>query len=174
MADPFDMLGLEPRFDLESGVIRRAYLARVAMVHPDAARGDDLRSTAELNLAKQVLEDPERRANLLLSRLGGPSKEGDKSLPDGFLAGTMEMRERIEEALATDESGSRERVQAEAIELRAGHVRRVSDLFRSAISSPSEATLRSIRMELNAWRYIERLIEQLDPSYDPGTADFKP
>jgi hypothetical protein len=29
-----------------------------------------------------------------------------------------------------------------------------------------------IRRELNAWRYIERLIEQLDPNYDPGRADF--
>ena len=29
-----------------------------------------------------------------------------------------------------------------------------------------------IRESLNAWRYIERLIEQLDPDYSPAEADF--
>jgi hypothetical protein len=33
--------------------------------------------------------------------------------------------------------------------------------------------LRAIRVRLNAWRYIERLIEQLDPGYDPARADFE-
>ena len=31
----------------------------------------------------------------------------------------------------------------------------------------------TIRRELNVWRYTERMIEQLDPGYDPNTADFR-
>ena len=31
--------------------------------------------------------------------------------------------------------------------------------------------LSQVRRELNAWRYTERLIEQLDPGYEPGRAD---
>jgi len=37
---------------------------------------------------------------------------------------------------------------------------------------PDPALLGEIRTQLNAWRYIERLIEQLDPQYDPNRADF--
>ncbi|MFU8828329.1 MAG: hypothetical protein ACNA8P_02740 [Phycisphaerales bacterium] len=30
----------------------------------------------------------------------------------------------------------------------------------------------AIRESLNAWRYIERLIEQLDPAYSAGVGEF--
>lgn len=174
MADPFDTLGVEPRFDLDPGAIRRAYLSRVAATHPDTDAAADGRASAALNDAKRVLEDPERRANALLARMGGPSKEQDKSLPAGFLADVIELRESVEIALASKEGDARTRVEDEAQTRRSDHIRRITELFLAAGPSPSGATLAAIRVELNAWRYVERLIEQLDPAYDPNRADFAP
>lgn len=186
MPDPFDILGLSPRFDLDPQTIRRAHLARVASIHPDSQprhddhdsehhtqTDDDLsRSAAALNAAKRTLEDPERRANALLKRLGGASKEEDRSLPDGFLLAMMELREGVESALASKDLVQRRAVEADASSRRDACIARVADLFRSAGPEPSPEDLRRIRVELNAWRYIERLIEQLDPAYDPSVADF--
>lgn len=175
MGDPFDILGLEPRFDLDAGAIRRAYLARVAAIHPDSADAgaESERSSAALNDAKGILESPERRANVLLARLGGPTSAQDKTLPSGFLLETMEMRERIEAALESGDPEARHAIETDAGALRAAHVARVAALFRAAGATPAPDSLRAIRVELNAWRYVERLIEQLEPSYDPNHAEFR-
>lgn len=175
MADPFDILGLAPRFDLGEGEIRRAYLARAAQVHPDTAGGEEDAEalSAELNRAKRTLEDPERRANALLARLGGPAKEEDRSLPSGFLMEMMEVRERMEEAVASGDPARRTEMEAWAAARREAHASRVKALFEKAGGDAPADVLRAIRTELNAWRYVERMIEQLDPSYDPSTADFR-
>jgi molecular chaperone HscB len=172
--DPFEVLGLAARFDLEPQAVRRAFLARAAAVHPDHAAGEDSadEASAALNRAKAALENPERRANALLERLGGPGKREDRSLPAGFLMQIMETREEIEGALATRDPASRARWEAWAQEQRGEYGARVGKLFKDFEMSKDAATLRAIREELNAWRYIERLIEQLDPDYDPARRDL--
>ncbi len=173
-SDAFAVLGLVRSYALTPAQIEAAYLSRAASVHPDLVGGDAdeaARLAARLNEAKSTLEDPERRANLLLGLLGGPSKDADKSLPAGFLMEIMETRQEIEGAM-----GDPARVahwKGWASHQRAQYQTRVASLFGPAGHIPDQATLKSIRTELNAWRYIERLIEQLDPGYDPARADFR-
>jgi molecular chaperone HscB len=171
--DPFDLLGLHPRYDLDGAALQRSYLMRAAAVHPDLAGGEDAdRSAAALNKAKLILENPEKRAEALLMRFGGPGKSDDKSLPAGFLMSIMETREAVEEALVSKDPAQRAQWEAWAQEQRGEYQRRVASLFAAVGNSREAATLRAIRHELNAWRYIERLIEQLDPDYDPARRDF--
>ncbi len=180
--NPFQLLGLEPTFHLNSGALQRAYLRRIATLHPDHGGGEEPGSefgseagpdSAALNRARRELEDPERRANAVLAALGGPAKEQDKSLPDGFLMEIMETREAVE---AASTEAERARWRAWAAERRAEYSERVGVMFEEATSaeqSERSGRLAAIRRELNAWRYIERLIEQLDPDYDPARADFR-
>lgn len=166
--DPFAVLGLPRRFDLDIGAIESAFLSRLSGVHPDLAGEGASFEAADLMDAKATIENPERRATMLLELLGGPSASDDKSLPDGYLMEMMELRGEIEEQLGSD-SDARTRWQSFADERRAEHIKRVSELFSP--SSVDDDGLRLIRTELNAWRYTERLIEQLDPGYDPAQAD---
>lgn len=171
--DPFDALGLPPIYNVEGTAIQRAFLARAAAVHPDLVAGDDSeRAAAALNKARAILEDPEKRAEVLLTRLGGPGKSEDKSLPAGFLMSILETREAVEQALASKDPAQRTRWEAWAQEQRGEYQRRVASLFAALGDSRDASTLRAVRQELNAWRYIERLIEQLDPDYDPAHRDF--
>lgn len=174
MFDPFLLLGLPRRFDLEPAEIDAAYLARALESHPDAfggvapgLAGDD--AQAMLNEAKDVLANPERRANTLLELLGGPTKEQNKSLPPAFLAEMMDMREEMESATATNDPSAiaawRVRGEAERAKWMADAAARFRAVAASAVPSSSE--LAAIRTALNAWRYIERMIEQLD---HPGEA----
>lgn len=172
MADPatnqdaFDLLGIEPRFDLDAGEVQRAWLTRAAQSHPDLAPAGGSADPAQLNQARAELADPERRANLLLARRGGPGPE-DRSLPDGFLEQMFEVRARMEQDLAEGGGVARERLEAWANERRDEYIARVGALFALG----DEASLREIRTQLNAWRYIERMIEQLDPEYSAGIGD---
>ncbi len=170
-SDPFKVLGLPWRFDLQESEIEAAFLARLGGVHPDLVGEEGSMDAATLTEARSLLADPEARANALLSLLGGPDASEDKGLPDEFLMEIMELRGAIEEELAEGER-AREKWESFSEERRAEHIARVSDLFRSAGSDPGSAELHEIRVELNAWRYTERLIEQLDPGYDPRHSDF--
>ncbi len=176
--DPFETLGVPARFDLEAADLDRAYFGRSAALHPDIASGnpDAARRMAELNRAKEILSSPERRADALLRRLGGPDRSEHRQLPPAFLAEIMEVREEIEAALAAaPERREQERLRWEAWAEgeRSRAIEEVGEMFRGLASPGDPEGLRAIRTRLNAWRYIERLIEQLDPAYDPARADLE-
>lgn len=165
--DPFDVLGLPPCFALAAADLNGAYLSRASRAHPDSVNVWDAESdtSSALNKAREILADPERRAEALLARLGGPGPSADRILPPGFLVEIMDLREHIEAARAAVE-GSRANWQAqwhtEASRRREGHIRQVAELFDRFDSSHDLALLVDIRRELNVWRYTERLLEQLD------------
>lgn len=165
MPDAFDVLELPPVFGLSAAQVRAAYLAKVSSPPPPGA--DPEAYAAGLNAAKAVLQDAESRANLLLERLGGPPKDAHRELPEGFLLTVLEAREGLEEASA---AGNAERIES---------FRRWADAQRTALigsvgasleraqraaggPEPVGPLLSSIRKDLNAWRYIERMLEQID------------
>lgn len=156
--DPFDLLGLPPRFELDGAALERAWLQRTAALHPDLGEGD-ADALARLNQAKEALADPERRAALVLARLGGPDKEQDRTLPPAFLAQMMEIQESIEAARA--ESGDVDQWRRWADAEREKIIQRVGSAFDRISDPPTPDQLKAIRVELNQWRYVERVLEQL-------------
>jgi curved DNA-binding protein CbpA len=156
--DPFNILGLPPAFDLPAEQIERAYLRLAHTAHPDRCAEQEAADAraALLNYAHETLADPERRAEALLRRLGGPGREQDRSLPPGFLERIMEVREALEAAVASGDDAEHRKWRDWAARQRQDHQHRVSELFRS-----SPPPLAEIRRELNAWRYIERMMEQM-------------
>ncbi|MGD9790726.1 MAG: iron-sulfur cluster co-chaperone HscB C-terminal domain-containing protein [Phycisphaerales bacterium] len=166
--DPFATLGLPRRFDLAEADIARAHLRAIALAHPDVAGADSEQLAAELNAARDQIANPESRAESLLMLMGGPAKGDDKGLPPAFLIEVMEIRESIEADLADDAVAARAKWGAWATTRRHEHAARVAEFF-----AKSPPDLAGVRKELNAWRYIERLLEQLDPAYDPNRADFR-
>lgn len=166
--DAFARLGLPRRFDLDRAAIERAYLSQAGAAHPDALAVSGLSDepsgaeSSELNRARQDLLNPESRAALLLSLLGGPSKESDRSLPDGFLMEMMDVREQMEAAAAARDAAAVGRWHDWAESQRSGHARAVGELFKQVEGGGSTSELlKAIRTRLNAWRYIERMLEQV-------------
>ena len=155
MFDPFAILALPRRFELTDAAIRRAFLAKVQSAHPDAGGDQDI--GADLTKARDTLLNPESRADALLLLLGGPAKDADKSLPPGFLMDIMETREALDAALASKDASDLERLNAWAHAQRQNYTEAVAAAF-------ADANLKNVRTTLNAWRYIERMIEQMDPN----------
>lgn len=169
MGDAFDVLGIAVGFRAESRDVERAYVARAVEAHPDLVGSDDesARRMAELNEAKGTLLDPERRAIALLARLGGAPAEADRSLPDGFLMEMMDVRERMEEEWGSGDAPSRsasaQRWEAWGRVRREETMSRVAELFDAAARASEgerQSVLGAIRTQLNAWRYLERMLEQ--------------
>lgn len=163
MDDPFATLGLPRRFDLSSAEVQRAWLARAAEAHPDRAGGDDgeaARRAAVLNSARQTLQDSERRANALLTLLGGPTREQEKGLSPEFLMDIMDVRTELEAAQQSQDEAELARLRAWADDERRAYTERASAMFGGLGATPDAEALRAIRLALNEWRYIERMIEQ--------------
>lgn len=154
MFDPFAILGLPRRFDLTDAAVRRAFLAKAQSAHPDAGGDQDI--GADLTKARDTLLNPETRADALLLLLGGPAKDADKSLPPGFLMDIMETREALDAALASNNTPELERLKAWALAERHSYNESVAAAFAAGNTT-------NLRTTLNAWRYIERMIEQMDP-----------
>lgn len=165
--DPFEALGLARRFDLDGRDIRAAWLRRAAELHPDRRPGADdaevARSAAILNDAARTLEDPERRADALLVLLGGPAREAEKALPPEFLTEVMAVREALEEAVASGDAARIAAHEAWGEARRAAIIDEVRAAFDALADPPGRDALRAIRVRLNAWRYIERMLEQIEP-----------
>ena len=105
MSDPFELLGIPVRYDLDLGELaaRQRDLGRA--LHPDryAGRGASERRQAlgraiEVNEAARLLKDPVKRAELLLARFGVAVGEGaERAVDADFLMEIMELREQLGE-----------------------------------------------------------------------------
>ncbi len=165
---PFQLLGIEPRFAVDLPDIQRKLLRASARRHPDrapdpvtaAAWTDEL---ARLNAAADLVRDDIERAEILLGLRGGPTPSDDRRLPDGFLESMLGIRMDLEEAVASgDENGRRS---LEAWGRREWAERR--SLVERLLDGPNgddAATLGEVRVQLNCWRYSQRMLEQLDRS----------
>ena len=161
--DAFEVLGIEPAFDIDRALVERRWLMHTARLHPDRAADphDAARQLARVNAARHTLLDDEQRANALLRHHRGPSSEADNRLPDGFLIEIFELRQDIEETLASRDPEGIAAVEADATHRRHAFITTVAHLFANLTDPPTPDDLATIRRQLNAWRYIERLIEQL-------------
>jgi len=160
--DPFDVLGLPARFDLEPMAVEQAYLNRVALDHPDLVSGDGaVGRAAKLNDARMTLLDPEKRARLLLNCFGYSAK--DESLPDGFLFEIMDVRSQLEQATQTQNAEEIKNLEQWAKAQRQEYIAKVTGIFdRLELAADGQRVdiASELRLMLNAWRYIERMLEQ--------------
>jgi hypothetical protein len=74
----------------------------------------------------------------------------------------MEVREQMEAAAAARDAAALERWRNWAEDQRIGYARSVGELFKQVErDGPRPEILKAIRTRLNAWRYIERMLEQI-------------
>ncbi len=174
MPDPFKTLSLPPRFDLDQADLHARFIHASSTTHPDrytdpVEQAQAAERAAEVNHAYFVLSDPERRADALLTLLGGPAKDQDKSLPPDLLMDMMETRERMEQAIVNDDRAELDKLRGWAHDQRDAHLKRIADLFADADAGGSgdsggalpADTAKAIRMQLNALRYIQRMLDQM-------------
>ena len=104
MFNPFEILGIEPAFEVDETLIEQRYFASQAIAHPDRfasatkldgiAAGD---SSARLNQAYEALKSPVRRAEVLIQLVSGtvPGRDGALIQDPEALAEAMELREEL-------------------------------------------------------------------------------
>src|SRR5262245_42350635 len=106
VVDPFQVFGVEPRYDLDLEVVAKTHRELSRALHPDryvatpaSERRAALEKAANVNEAWRIVRDPIRRAEALFALRGiavGETNE-PKASPD-FLMEMMEEREALADA----------------------------------------------------------------------------
>jgi molecular chaperone HscB len=168
MSDPFAVLGIAARFDLDMVALHRHFVALASANHPDrfideADQADAAGRAAEINRAYRVLSDPASRAEALLAHWAAPAKAvGDQTLPPDLLDTMLDVREELEQALMANDSATLARLRAWAAGQRGGYLDRIAALFaRTPEECPGGPAVKEIRVALNALRYCQRVLDRL-------------
>ncbi|MBX3161473.1 MAG: Fe-S protein assembly co-chaperone HscB [Deltaproteobacteria bacterium] len=166
-SDPFGLLGLPPRFDVDPATLERAFFERSKEVHADkfatapaAERVAALSRSRALNDAYQLLRREASRAEYLLARAGvtiGANERVDPSLLMEFL----EERERLSEARVAGRLAEVEELQTKMRARRAEAMARVRADF--AAEAPK---LDDIKQQLILLRYVDRYLDECDAALD--------
>ena len=163
LADPFEILGLEPVFLLDSSVLEQRHRELSRALHPDRYAGRPagerqraLGRAIEVNEAFRALKDPIRRAEAMLAKLGQPVSETDSARPDpGFLMDVMEQREALGDARRQRDLV---KVRALATAMRARESRVTAELATAFVAEkPAFARIAALVGEL---RYHKRFLDE--------------
>jgi molecular chaperone HscB len=169
---PFEVLGLEPAYDLDQGALRKQLLKLSRIVHPDyfghAEPGERVlaeRNTALLNQAYDTLAHELSRADWLIEARGGPAEAELRDMPRAFLAEVLEWNEALDAARGA-RAASPERARLEALRgelegARAQALRRLAARL-TPLPEPGAPALADARAELNALRYLRRALDQIE------------
>ena len=168
MPDPFTLLGVEPRYDLDLLALKEQHRELSRALHPDryagraaAERRAALGRAIEVNQAWRALSDPVFRAEALLERLGVATGETAEPQADpGFLAEMLDRRESLSEARR---ERSLEAVRSLAADMRQKESALVGDLgehFARLAVDPDRSSATLLRKKLGELRFCRRFLDE--------------
>lgn len=161
--DPFAIFGLDRQFAIDTQALRQAFLRLSSAHHPDGfvdplEQAEAVEKMSQLTESYRVLDDPEQRARALLA-LSGLELDDDKDkLPPDLLMEVMDVREAMEDAIASSNQTELARLRVWAHEQREYHLQQIAKLFEQDLNASKALP---VRLQLNALRYMQRMIEQM-------------
>lgn len=171
-ANPFEILGLPVSFDVDASQLQRKLAQLAAEHHPDRFvdpldQADAADRLSAINQAHRQIRDPLSRAQVMLKLLGKGVTLDEKALPPTLLMEMMEIREEMEEAIASSDQPTLDRLRQWASDQQTEHLQQLSSLLSQAQTTdgPEQARLiQQAQIELNTLRYFARMLEQMPPA----------
>ena len=166
MADPFETLGVEARFDIDLPALEQRHRDLSRALHPDrytgapaAERRLSLSRAIDVNEAFRALKDPARRAEALLRRAGVAVGEiSEPRPPPALLMEMMELREELSDVARAKDLG---RVRELAVAMRARQQDVERELGRALDAGAQDPQKIDAALPvLGELRYIRRFLDE--------------
>jgi len=167
MTDPFETLGVEPRFDLDMRAVEQRHRDLSKALHPDryagapaAERRLALSRAIDVNEAFRAVRDPIRRAEALVRRAGVPVGEtAEPKAAPSLLMEMMEAREELSDAARGKDLakvsalGAAMSARQRAIEARLGQ--------KLAEAGADQDKIREVLPAIGELRYVRRFLDEV-------------
>ncbi|MBF0286710.1 MAG: Fe-S protein assembly co-chaperone HscB [SAR324 cluster bacterium] len=171
----FEIFDLPYTYNLDIKRLEDNYQKLAAELHPDfylqsasTEKRQSQESSSLLNRAYTALKCPMSRASYLLELLSHGKPLDERKLPAGFLEDIFELQETLEDLLVDVEDHAEELAAVKSdVEKRLNALQEaVSQLFGNIEKDPSNQKniVESIQVNLNAERYLQRLLERISRS----------
>ena len=168
-SDYFSALGISSEFDVDLNLLEEKFQHIASELHPDFYLNStpqekrlSERASTLLNQAYDTLKDPFKRADYLMSLKCKNVKWNDRVLPPTFLQEMFTLQEELDEMLENqDQQGllqMREVLGNRVQELESGLL--PSFRMLDSVEEP-ETVLEKLQMNLNAERYLRRLLDRI-------------
>lgn len=172
MQNPFALLGLDARYDLDPAVIERAFFEKTKELHPDrhatapaSERVAVLQRSRALNDAYQIVKRPVARAEHLLEQAGVTIGDNEQ-LDPGFLMEILELREELAEARTAGKLDDVARHERAMKDRRSAAIASLAPLFSRAEGPDRAAALADLKRTLIVLRYLDRYLEECASALD--------
>jgi len=177
VSDPFETLGLEPRFELDLDVLESRHRELSRALHPDryagrptAERREALSRAIEVNDTVRVLKDPIRRTLSLLTRRRvelSERDEGAQATP-AFLMDVLELREELHEAQRASDLAAVERLERGFLSRQASLLADLGQAFETLSKQPKWAReqVEPLAKTLGELRFVRRLLGEAQTIQD--------
>jgi len=167
--DPFAMLGVERRFDLDLKVLEKTHRELSRALHPDkyaqagaSERRAVLEKAASVNEAWRTVRDPIKRAEALFQLAG--VKVGEDNEPKAtpaFLMEVLEEREALSEARAAKDL-AKVRAVGETMTKRADLTqKKLAEGFATMGNPPDRAAVEKLVPLLGELRFYKRFLDEV-------------
>lgn len=176
MKDPFALLGLPAKYDIDLGELQEKHKRLSLELHPDRLRGrlprerrEALFLAIEVNQAYRTLRDPVERARALAATLGLRLSDEDGPASDmSFLTEMMELQETLSECEARGDAGGVARV----IENSRAESEKIQGSLARLFEAPEPASEQAAEL-IGRLRYHARFLDQAELASDnlSGGAD---
>lgn len=160
---PFEVLEIEPRFDLDPAALEARHKELSRALHPDRYAGRPaserrlaLSKAIEVNEAFRALKDPIKRAEAVARSRSLPVGETTEPKPSPALL--MEMMEAREELAEAGKKKDAKKVEALASAMRDRETALLADLAK-AFTTSDDARVLPLLGEL---RYVRRYLDETD------------
>ena len=173
-ATHFDAFGLPRAYDVDVPGLERQYRELSLRLHPDRfaqaearERRLSLEQTTALNEAYKTLKDATKRAFYLLKLHGVDLEREDagaqKDMPLEFLEEVMELREALDEAMASKALERAQKMATDVEARRKAALQEAVDTLRTLEKAPSDGTaVKKASHALGRVRYFTRFLEQVE------------
>lgn len=167
MADPFETLGIDARFDLDLRSVEQRHRDLSKALHPDryagapaAERRLALGRAIDVNEAWRVVRDPIKRAEALVRRAGvAVGETAEPKPPPELLMEMMEAREELSDAARAKDLGRVGKL-AEAMRARqSASLGALGRAFDAAGGAPEK--IAAVLPALGELRYIRRFLDEV-------------
>jgi molecular chaperone HscB len=167
--NPFDVLGIEARYDLDLRAVEKRHRELSVALHPDkfasdgaSARREAIERASQVNEAWRIVRDPIRRAESLFEIAGFKVGETNEPKSDqAFLMDMMEMREALSDARDSNDL-AKIRALAEDAEARESAVKQaISAIFVTGSAQADNQVLVRALPKLGELRFYRRMLDDV-------------
>ena len=167
--DPFELLGIPRRFDVDLAALEKTHRELSRALHPDkfasasaSERRAALEKAASVNEAWRVVREPIRRAEALFALAGvAVGEDREPKASPMFLMEMLEEREALADARGAKDLAKVEKLGGAMRERAKGAEAKLAAGFAAHATKPDEAALGALLPLLGELRFYRRFLDEV-------------